>query len=53
LGMRRNCFDHVSDSAEQPTTAYWIEKSAIFNMICITSNRSELIAAKSSPEILP
>jgi hypothetical protein len=42
-----NCFDHVPDIAEQPKTAYWIEKSASFNIICITCNMSEPIAAKS------
>jgi hypothetical protein len=52
LRIRRNCFDHVPDIAEQSKTAYWIEKSASFNMICKTSNISVPIAAKSRPEII-
>jgi hypothetical protein len=31
---------------------YWIEKITSFNMMCITSNISERIAAKSGPEQL-
>jgi hypothetical protein len=45
-------FDHVPDISDQSKTPYWIEKSASFNMICITRNMSEPIAAKSRPEII-
>jgi hypothetical protein len=34
--MRRNCFEPVSDIAEQPKTVYWIEKIASFNMMGVT-----------------
>jgi hypothetical protein len=50
--MRRNCFDRVLDISEQSKTAYWIENSASFNIMCIKSNISARIAAKSRPEII-
>jgi hypothetical protein len=50
--MRRNCFDPVADIAEQPKTVYWIEKITSFNIMCVTSNISERIAAESRPEQL-
>jgi hypothetical protein len=50
--MRRNWFDPVADIAEQPMTVHWIEKITIFNMMYVTSNMSERIAAESRPEIL-
>jgi hypothetical protein len=53
LRMHRKRFDHVPDIAEQSETAFWIEKSASFNMICIKSNMFEPVAAKSRPEIIP
>jgi hypothetical protein len=34
--MRRNCFDPVSDIAEQPKTVHWIEKITSFNMMGVT-----------------
>jgi hypothetical protein len=46
LRMRRNCFDHVPDIAEQSKTAYWIEKSASFDIAWITTNMLVPIAAK-------
>ena len=52
LRMCRNCFDPVADISEQPKTAHWIEKISSFNMVCITSNISERIAAESRPELL-
>ena len=52
LRMCRNCFDPVADISEQPKTAHWIEKISSFNMVCITSNTSERIAAESRPELL-
>jgi hypothetical protein len=39
--MRRNCFDHVLDIAEQPTTTYWIKKNASFNIVA-PRNSSDL-----------
>jgi hypothetical protein len=33
LRMRRNCFDHVSDIAEQQMTVHWIENITSFNMM--------------------
>jgi hypothetical protein len=50
--MGRNCFDPVADITEQPKTVYWIEKTASFNMMCLTSTISERIAAESRPEQL-
>ena len=44
--------DPTADISEQPKTAYWIEKISSFNMVCITSNISERIAAESRPELL-
>jgi hypothetical protein len=52
LRMRRNCFDTVADIAHQPKTVYWIEKIISFNMMCVTSNIPERIAAESRPEQL-
>jgi hypothetical protein len=49
--MRRNCFDPVADIAVQPMTVHWIEKITSFNMMYVTSNISERIAAESRPEI--
>jgi hypothetical protein len=48
--MRRNGFDPVADIAEQPKTVYWIEKITSFNMMFLTSNISERIAAESNFE---
>jgi hypothetical protein len=45
-------FDTVADISEQPKTVYWIEKITSFNMMCVTSNISERIAAESRPEII-
>jgi hypothetical protein len=50
LRMHRNCFDPVADIAEQPMTVHWIEKITSFNIMCVTSNMSERIAAESGPE---
>jgi hypothetical protein len=50
--MRRNCFDPVADIAEQPKTTHWIENITSFNMMYVTSNMSERIAAESRPEII-
>jgi hypothetical protein len=50
--MRRNCFDPVADIAEQSKTVCWIETITSFNMMCVTSNISERIAAESRPEQL-
>jgi hypothetical protein len=52
LRMRRNCFDHVPNIAEQSKTAYWIEKIACFNITWIISNMFEPMAAKSRSEIV-
>jgi hypothetical protein len=48
--MRRNCFDPVADIAEHPKTVYGIENITSFNMMYVTSNISERIAAESRPE---
>ena len=52
LRLRRNCFEHVPDIAEQPKTAHWIEKRSSFNIMYTKSNSSEPITAKSRPAII-
>jgi hypothetical protein len=45
-------FWHCCDICEQPKKSCWIENITSFNMMCVTSNISERIAAESRPEII-